>query len=135
MGAIRRIAQEMLANADAEISASEHHQRISRGIGYRQIMEKLGEGHDRQEIESALALLKQSGDYDRVVREIAKYDAQAKDKHGRGKGVENLPHPIRGTSKPAMPPVKLWVSPGRPWTLRRACSRRATTRYSLVTPW
>lgn len=36
-------------------------------------MEKLGnEGHDRGEIESAFALLKKSGDYDRVIDDVAK---------------------------------------------------------------
>ncbi len=61
VGAIRLIAQEMFVNKAAEISAASWAEK--HGIGYRQIMEKLGEGHDRQQIENGLALLKQSGDY------------------------------------------------------------------------
>jgi hypothetical protein len=69
-GAIRRIAQELLGKLGDE-SASPR-QRVEQGIGWRQVMEKLGEGHDRADIESALALLKQSGDYDRVIAAVAK---------------------------------------------------------------
>ncbi len=77
MGAIRRIAEEMLGNVGATIVAPIDYQRITQGIGYRQIMAKLGEGHEEREVMGALALLKQSGDYDRVVRDVAQANGVA----------------------------------------------------------
>jgi hypothetical protein len=75
IGAVRRISQELLGSEDAQIGASSDptgNQRLAKGIGYRQILAKLGEGHDEHEVSSALGLLKQSGDYDRVIAKVAK---------------------------------------------------------------
>lgn len=49
MGAIRRIAQELLVENVDEISSTfSAAQRMEKGIGYRQVMAKLGEGHERK---------------------------------------------------------------------------------------
>lgn len=67
-GALRRIAQELLGKSSVQIGTDD---RLKNGIGFRQVMDKLGDGHDKDEVVSALALLKQSGDYDRIIRAVA----------------------------------------------------------------